>query len=224
MVALELKMTSPTGSRRSEQGGPGLQGAFTLVELLLVMTILVTVIAVAAPSLAHFFRGRTLDSEARRMLALTRLGQSRAISEGFPMVLWVDVRQRTYGLEMEAGFTERDTKAVEYRLSEDVQAQIMNNNASRRGSLNGAMNGVRSAATPVVSVIAEGRAKQALARSVRRNLPRIRFDPDGTLNDPNAPLVRLTDREGGELWLAPSPLRLDYEIRSQINPGDEVLR
>src|ERR1043166_3717524 len=58
------------------------QRAFTLIELIVVMTLLVAVISIALPSLGGFFRGRTLDSEARRMLALTRQGQSRAVAEG----------------------------------------------------------------------------------------------------------------------------------------------
>src|SRR6184192_239420 len=64
--------------------------AFTLIELILVMTILTIAISVTAPALANFFRGRSLDSEARRLLALTRQGQSRAVSEGLPMELWID--------------------------------------------------------------------------------------------------------------------------------------
>ena len=54
------------------------------------MALLTMVISLTAPSLSRFFRGRTLDSEARRLLALTRSGQSRAVSEGMPMDLWVD--------------------------------------------------------------------------------------------------------------------------------------
>src|SRR5437773_775638 len=46
--------------------------AFTLVELILVMALLGIVLAVSAPSLSNFFHGRTLDSEARRLMALTR--------------------------------------------------------------------------------------------------------------------------------------------------------
>src|SRR6185295_5365670 len=70
--------------------------AFTLVELLLVMTVMVMVFALAMPTVANFFRGRTLDSEARRLLALTRSGQSRAVYEGVPMRLWVDAQQGSY--------------------------------------------------------------------------------------------------------------------------------
>src|SRR3954453_22495301 len=80
------------------------EGAFTLIELILVMTILTIAISVTAPALANFFRGRSLDSEARRLLALTRQGQSRAISEGVPMQLWVDAAHGGYGLEAEPSY------------------------------------------------------------------------------------------------------------------------
>ena len=58
------------------------------------MALLTIVISLTAPSLSRFFHGRTLDSEARRLLALTRSGQSRAVSEGMPMDLWVDADAR----------------------------------------------------------------------------------------------------------------------------------
>src|SRR2546426_11590252 len=49
---------------------------FTLIELILVMTVLTIAVSITAPALANFFRGRSLDSEARRLLALTRPGPS----------------------------------------------------------------------------------------------------------------------------------------------------
>src|SRR5215831_89969 len=60
------------------------QDAFTLIELILVMAILTVAVAITAPALSNFFHGRSLDSEARRLLSLTRQGQSRAVSEGLP--------------------------------------------------------------------------------------------------------------------------------------------
>jgi prepilin-type N-terminal cleavage/methylation domain-containing protein len=77
---------------------------FTLMELILVMALLSGVIALSAPRLASFFQGRQLGSEAKRFLALTRHGQSVAISAGIPMVLWVDLERREYGLAPEAGY------------------------------------------------------------------------------------------------------------------------
>src|SRR5512140_2220416 len=98
-------------------------GAFTLVELLLVMALLVIAISIAAPTLANFFRGRTLNSEARRLLSLTHHGQGRAVSEGIPMVLWVDTDKKNYGLEQESGWDERDGKAVELQFDKDLKVE-----------------------------------------------------------------------------------------------------
>src|SRR5262245_30883815 len=53
------------------------RSAFTLIELILVMAMLLIVLGVAFPSLKGFFQGRNIDSEARRFLSLTRYGQSR---------------------------------------------------------------------------------------------------------------------------------------------------
>src|SRR6185436_5072643 len=92
------------------------RSAFTLIELILVMTVLTIAASITAPALANFFRGRTLDSEARRFLALTRQGQSRSASEGLPMELWLDVQQGAYGLEAEPSYEPEDPKAVNFTL------------------------------------------------------------------------------------------------------------
>src|SRR5262245_158113 len=87
--------------------------AFTLIELILVMTVLTIAVSLTAPALANFFRGRSLDSEARKLLALTRFGQSRAVSEGIPMELWLDATRGAYGLEAEPSYETTDPKAQE---------------------------------------------------------------------------------------------------------------
>src|SRR5213080_192627 len=56
--------------------------AFTLIELILVMALLSIVLAVSAPALSSFFRGRNIDAEGRRLVSLIRYGQGRAVSEG----------------------------------------------------------------------------------------------------------------------------------------------
>src|SRR5690349_19279901 len=91
---------------------------------MLVMALLIIVVAVAAPTLGNFFRGHTLDSEARRLLALTRHGQSRAVSEGVPMMLWVDAKEQLYGLEEESAYTELDEKAVDFKLDRDLEIEV----------------------------------------------------------------------------------------------------
>lgn len=102
------------------------QAAFTLIELILVMSILTVVISVSAPSLAAFFHGRSLDSEARRLLALTHAGQSRAVSEGVPMVLWLDAPGGAYGLEEDQSYDNYDPKAARFTLDKELRIEVSN--------------------------------------------------------------------------------------------------
>lgn len=71
---------------------------FTLLELILVMLILSTVLAMAAPSLRGFFTSRKIHDTAAQILALTQLARSQAISEGIIYRLNFDTRERTYWL------------------------------------------------------------------------------------------------------------------------------
>ena len=175
------------------------RSAFTLVELIIVMTLLVVVVSVAAPSLAGFFRGRAVEAEARRMLSLTRLGQSRAASEGVPMVLWVDTTEKKYGLEEDSSFTDNDTRAVEYGIDGNVTVEI------------GATDTTRSAFT------ANTLFGSLQSSSKHASLPQIRFQPDGTIDDVSRETFRLMDRDSGSLWLTISSNRMNYEIQSQAN-------
>ncbi|MBI5388162.1 MAG: GspH/FimT family pseudopilin [Verrucomicrobia bacterium] len=216
-------MTSRTGNKRSNRAEKSCRRAFTLVELMLVMTILTVVIAVASPTLANFFRGRALDSEARRLLALTRLAQSRAVYEGVPMVLWVDAKQRSYGVEEESGYTDLvEAKATEYQLNDDLEVEVVTSGTT--SGVNSLLGGNRFASA---TAIEKANALRARSRSAHRNLPSIRFQPDGTFSETSAQTLRLFDRNGDTLWLALSRNRESYEIRSQtnqFNQWEEVTR
>ena len=188
--------SQPGEGRRPGGAGRPRRGGFTLIELVLVMTLLVVVVAVAAPSLTGFFRGRALDSEARRLLALTRLGQSRAASGGVPMVLWVDPAQHTYGLEEDPSYADQDPRAVEYKLDSKVQVEVVN-------------------AVTVKTLMAGGLALASEPPKGKRSaLPQIRFLPDGSPEEGSLESVRLSDREGNSLWLALGRSRLGYEIHN----------
>ena len=121
MAAQEPKMILPTGKSKSNAS------AFTLVELMLVMATLLIVVAVAFPSLKNFFRGRNLDAEAHRLLALTRYGQSRAVSEGVPMVLWIDAENGRYGLQTQTGYADTDAKAVQFTIDDQLTLEVSAN-------------------------------------------------------------------------------------------------
>jgi type II secretion system protein H len=184
----------------------GWKSAFTLIELILVMTILTIMVSITAPALSNFFRGRSLDSEARRLLALTRLGQNRAVSEGLPMELWIDSAQNTFGLEAEPSYSTVDTNAVDGTLDKDVHLEALSVNT---------LNTVD--ASSMASTLSSASASTAPVISNHPNLPRIRFLPDGTISETSPQTLRLTGRDGGLMWLVQSRNRLSYEIRNRVN-------
>jgi type II secretion system protein H len=124
MEKWEATMTLRTGNRTSD-GRSGSQ-AFTLIELILVMAILTIAAAIITPSLSSFFRGRAQESEAARLLSLTRYGQSRAVGEGMPAMLWVNPRNGTYGLKLETGYADSDPKSVDFTIDKDLKIDVAN--------------------------------------------------------------------------------------------------
>ena len=177
---------------------------FTLIELILVMALLTIVISLTAPRLSRFFHGRTLDSEARRLLALTRNGQSRAVAEGMPMDLWVDAEQGAFGLEAEPSYDNSDPKAVDFTLDSGLQIAVIN----------------RTAASPAATVNRNPQTTTASTPSVKLvhpNLPTIRFLPDGSVAESSPQQLRLISSDGGSLWLVLSSDSASYEIRNSEN-------
>ena len=79
---------------------PRRQSAFTLIELIFVLALLAIAAAFVASSFGSFVRGRALNSEARRLLSLAQYGQSRAVSEGVPILLWIGLTRalRAWGI------------------------------------------------------------------------------------------------------------------------------
>jgi len=97
---------------------------FTLIELILVLTLLAVAAAFIAPALRDFFRGRALDGEARRILALTHAAQSRSVSEGFPVWVWFDASHGMYGIEEEAQHDVADSKAAQFSVNDAVRLTL----------------------------------------------------------------------------------------------------
>ena len=71
---------------------------FTLLELILVMVILSTVLAMAAPSLRGFFASRQTQDAAAQLLTLTQLARSQAVCEGTGYRLNLDAEEGQYWL------------------------------------------------------------------------------------------------------------------------------
>ncbi len=94
----------------------------TLIELIAVLALLSMVVGISAPALSPFFRGRRLNEEARRLLALTRYARNQAICYGVPMEIWFDQKTGEYGLRPQTGYilSARDAN-VTYQLGNDLQ-------------------------------------------------------------------------------------------------------
>lgn len=76
----------------------GAAAGFTLLELILVMLIISTLLAVAGPSLRGFFASRKTNDAAAQLLAFTQYARSQAVSEGVVYRLNFDLEERTYWL------------------------------------------------------------------------------------------------------------------------------
>ncbi len=158
------------------------RAGFTLIELILVLALLVIVVSIAAPAMARFIRGRALDSEARRLVALMHAGQSRAVSEGLPMMLWVDAKTGAYGLEAETSGPQGDAKAEQLAVDSTLQLAVPELKAGTG------------------------------AATTFKDLPAVRFLADGSVDENSPPTLALQDSAGFTRWLLLGKTRLGYEI------------
>lgn len=152
------------------------------------MALLVVAVSLVAPHLSGFFRGRTLNSEARQMIALMHQGQSRAVSGGVPMVLWFDTTKNKYGLEEEPGYADKDPDAVEFTLNENLKLEVPDSD---------------SATAQLASTSTD---------TQRTGLPQIIFLSDGSIADGSPQTVRIIDNDGPSLSLNQIRERNEYEI------------
>lgn len=113
------------------------------------------------------------------------------------MLLWVDLNQRTYGLEADLSFVDEDPKAVEYTLDGNVTMEI------------GATDDAAGAIT------ANTLFGSGLSSSPHASLPSIRFEPDGGISASSPESFQLLDRDGGSLWVGRTANQLSYEVRNQ---------
>ena len=190
---------------RLRQHRPAGSFAFTLIELILVMALLVIIVALISPQLSAFFRGRSLDNEARRLMTLTRYAQNRAVSEGLPMIVWLDEANGRYGLEAQPGYLENnlDERAVEYSLTEQLQLEV---------------------GEPIVSVLGTRQVapygtvppQPLRMQGVPNNLRTILINPDGFISELSPERIELRDQDPKRtpIVLAPARNWQSYEIRT----------
>jgi Tfp pilus assembly protein FimT len=160
-----------------------------LIELIFVMVILAIGAALVAPHMGSFFRGRVANSEARRMLALVHLAQSRAVAEGVPVLLWIDTKTSTYGLRVQSSYDADDTRASTFTADPLLTLD--------------------TGAVETVATSEQDDEKLGLTDG----LPVIRFTPDGFYDEISVRKVVFRLGPDDALELGQTANRLGYEIR-----------
>lgn len=159
------------------------------------MVLLLIVAALVAPRMSSFFHGRVLSNEARRMLSVINYGQSRAIAEGVPVLVWIDGAHSTYGVEVQPSFDANDEHAVTYTAEPTLSLQAATD----------------AAVTPVDA------DADVEPMGMPDNLPSIRFTPAGAIAEGSVSQIVIRQGDEGALELVPSSNRLRYEIRPLSN-------
>ena len=107
---------------------------FTLIELIFVLALLVIITSIAVPRMSGFIRGRALDSESRQLMALMHAAQSRAVSEGMPMMLWIDSAGGRYGVNAETSDKNGDAKAEQLNVDGTLKIAALSSGIGARAT------------------------------------------------------------------------------------------
>ena len=103
--------------------------AYTLLELVLVLAIIASTLAMAAPALSGFARGRRAEEAARQFVALTRWARSQAVTDGVAYKLVVDPAAGQWKLNIHDAATDSFTESTGpfgrvFKVPEGVEIQI----------------------------------------------------------------------------------------------------
>ena len=180
----------------------------------------------AAAALADLARLRNLRSNARGQavavgavaLLLALLAhwpllppdRSRAITEGRPVLLWLESGTGTYGLERADAGRSGDPQAQEFTPDDNVRVSF---DRSQR-LIGQTPNGVPA---PMVLPGQSGLRRSAAGMATTRQGPSIRWAPDGTIDEDSPNAIRVEDAAGAVLWLVEASDRRRYEIRTALD-------
>lgn len=184
---------------------------FTLIELIVVMTLLTAAVSLSAPRLANFFKGRTLDSEGRRVLTMIRYAQDLSVSKGVNVRLWIDGPNNKFGIEpdtttsaISAPRTVSNNSPIEgaytFDVDQGLKIRALNATTSTR------VEGYRGAGLP---------QRLNTGNAGKTRLPTITCLPDGTFQTDSPEAIELADSENFKITISQSRNRLGYEIVAQ---------
>lgn len=173
------------------------RSGFTLVEMVVVMMIIVVVVGVVAPSLKRFLSGRNLNNEARRFLSVMHYASLRAVNEGVPVDLWMNVKKGQYGVAASGGYTETETNEMDFALDSGLQMM----------------------ASPAPGTLTQSNWWTPQMTRSRGRLVVIRFQPDGFISDSSPQNVVFEDAAGtggraagSQVWVVENANHRSYDI------------
>ena len=102
------------------------------------MALLALILALAAPTLSRSLRQHKLEQEATRLLALTEYGRDEAVSQGVPMVLWIDSTSGSFGVGAKTGYESDEARTKEFSLDPEVHFNLSQASATPGGIVNAA--------------------------------------------------------------------------------------
>ena len=168
-------------------------GAFTLIELIVVMLLLAIAASLVAPRMSSFVRGRSLSFEARRMLSLTHYAQGRAVAEGVPVIMWFDPKNSTYGIEVHGGHASADGRTPQFTAEPGL-----------------------TLVAPLSDVLPPSENEDEKF-GLPEGLPTIVFNPDGFFDEASVRKITIQQGDEGALDLIQRENRLGYEILPATN-------
>jgi len=163
-------------------------GAFTLVELILVMALLCIIVGIAVPSLSRSMHQRNLVQEAERLLALTEYARDEAASRGVPMVVWIDTESGQYGVKAKTGYEDSGMREKQFTLPGGVRFEALAATSGTAGETG----------TPEKDAPGEADAAE--------------YAPDGTLDPTSQASVMLVDQSNSEVGIEQARDANSYEI------------
>ena len=108
------------------------------------------------------------------------------------MMLWIDTRRGSYGLQQQPGYTDVDTKAVRFDLTNHIRVVVRDLPLQNSQTM-------------------QTRAAAKMDPSV----PSLYFQPDGFISEDSPQTVEMRETTGETIWITQSRNRLNYEIASQ---------
>lgn len=97
---------------------------FSLLELVIVMAVMATILAVTAPSLAGFVHGRSVREEARRLVALTQRAAAVAGAQSCRTRLWVEPATGTYGWRLVETFATETVDEAQFTAASGITIEV----------------------------------------------------------------------------------------------------